>query len=393
MFSVFDKKEECCGCTACKSICPTKAIDMKTDNEGFKYPEINQKLCIDCGLCRKTCAFQNGYDISENFEIPDAYGVKHKNHEIRMESRSGGMFTAISDYILENDGVVYGVGYKNHFEVCHKRAIDRSQRDEFRGSKYVQSELNDVFLQVRNDLLEDKWVMFTGTPCQTAGLDIYLTRTGINKDKFILCDIICHGTPSPKLFKDYISYIEQKYKNKIENFDFRNKKKFGWEAHRESFKINNKEYYSDIYTTLFYKHDSLRPSCFNCKYTNMNRPSDITLADFWGIDKISPDFNDNRGVSLVFVNTEKGKKIFNNVKNKLDYLNCTGVSFIHPNLREPTKRPASREQFWKDYQKYGFEYIVKEYAEYNFKGIMKRYTLALVKKIGLYNIIRKILKR
>lgn len=392
MISVFDKKEECCGCTACKHICPTKAIEMKIDEEGFLYPEINQEVCIDCGLCRKVCAFQNGYDESNNFDKPYAYGVKHTNNDIRMESRSGGMFTAISDLIINKDGVIYGVGYNENSEVCHKKAISKIERDEFRGSKYVQSNLNDIFLDIENELIKGIKVLFTGTPCQTAGLREYIHKKKVADGTLLICDIVCHGTPSPKLFKDYISYLEGKHNSGVANFDFRNKKLFGWQDHTETYDINTKTYNCKIYRNLFYEHSALRPSCYNCKYTNMIRPSDITLADFWGIDDIIDGFNDNKGVSLVFFNTEKGFKTFDEVKKDLNYVECTGESFIHTNLKEPTKKPENRELFWKDYHDKGFKFIAKKYGGYTIKSRTKRVLIEILKKLGMYDWIKRVVK-
>ena len=393
MVMIGDKKQDCCGCTACKSICPTKAITMKADEEGFLYPQIKHKLCSHCGLCRKVCAFQNGYDKSQNIEIPTAYAVKHKNMDIRLNSRSGGMFTAISDFVLKNSGVVYGVGYKDHFIVCHKRTTTKNQRDELRGSKYVQSQLDDIFMRLKKDLQENRWVLFSGTPCQTAGLNSFLDQANMKKDKLILCDIICHGTPTPKVWQDYLIFVENRYKGLITKVDFRNKELFGWHAHRETVEINGKIYDNNIYTKLFYKHDVLRPACFNCKYTNMKRPSDITLADFWGIDDVIVGFNDDKGVSLVFTNTEKGKWIFEEVKDGLDFKICTDTLFIHPNLKNPTKRPIDRDQFWEDYNEKGFEYILKKYACSSFKVRVKRVIVNLLMKLGLLGIIRKVMRR
>jgi len=387
---LYEEKEECCGCTACMSICTKQAITMQPDEEGFLYPQINSMLCTECKLCKKVCVLQNGYETAANLEAPDAYAVKHKDFETRMNSRSGGMFTAVSDYVLDKGGIVYGAGYKDHFVVCHKRATTKSERDEFRGSKYVQSELDDIFLLVKKDLQDDKWVLFSGTACQTAGLRAYL---GSDDNKLILCDIICHGTPSPKVWKDYLSFMESRYKGTVSKVDFRNKKRFGWADHIESLEINGKEHDSRIYTVLFYKHDVLRPSCFNCKYTNMRRPADITLADFWGIDEAVADFNDNKGVSLVFLNTEEARRVFEEVKDSLDFEICTGKSFVHSSLKKPKTRPVNRNQFWADYQVYGFDRIVKNYAGDSFKVEVKKYVANVLKKLGLFGLARKILGR
>lgn len=388
MIILFNKKEDCCGCTACMSVCPKRAITMQPDEEGFLYPYINQNLCMECGLCERVCPFQNGYDKSANLATPDAYAVKHKNLETRMNSRSGGMFTAVSDFVLDNDGVVYGVGFKEYFKVCHKRATTKRERNEFRGSKYVQSEMDDIYSQVKKDLREDKLVLFSGTPCQTAGLNAYL---GGAQDKLILCDIVCHGTPSPMIWNDYLSFMENKYNGTVIKVDFRNKKRFGWAAHRETLQINGKEFDSRIYTTLFYNHDALRPACFNCKYTNMKRPSDITLADFWGIDEAVVNFNDDKGVSLIFINNEKARKIFKEVKGRLDYKVCTGKTFIHPNLKQPTQCPSSREQFWQDYHNNGFANIAKKYAGDNYKGRVKKFIKKVFIKLKLLDVIRGVI--
>ncbi len=383
MISVYDKKDNCCGCTACEHICPTGAIKMTSDEEGFLYPEIDQILCIDCGKCRMVCAFQNGYDKSNNLVTPDAYGAKHVNDDVRMESRSGGVFTALSDHVFENGGIIYGAGFDNNFKVCHKKAVNEYERNSFRGSKYVQSDLNIVFADIETELKTGIKVMFSGTPCQTAGLKEFLSMRKAPTQELLICDLICHGVPSPKLFRDYLDYLENKNRSSISNFNFRDKKLFGWKEHRESFTINKKSINSRRYTNLFYENSSLRPSCYNCKYTNLIRPSDITLADFWGVDDIIDGFNDNNGVSLIFINTDKGRKVFVKVKEEVITKECTGAAFIHPNLVKPTDRPPHREQFWKDYQTRGFKYISKRYGGYDAISIMRKKIKSILNKIGL----------
>ena len=170
-------KHNCCGCTACESICPHQAITMKPDVLGFKYPEVDKDKCTDCGLCEKVCAFNDNYDKSLNLPQPQAFAARHKDMSEIMKSRSGAMFAAISDFVLDKDGVVYGAGYEGHFVVTHKRAASKEERDEFRGSKYVQSDLSGVFKQVKDDLKNGLTVMFSGTPCQTSGLNSFVGKT------------------------------------------------------------------------------------------------------------------------------------------------------------------------------------------------------------------------
>ena len=186
---------DCCGCTACASICNHDAIIMKPDALGFLYPEVDGDKCTNCGLCEKVCSFNDNYDTSLNFKDPVAYGARHKNIDEVMKSRSGAVFVALSDYILDNGGIVYGAGYTDHFRVVHKRATTKDERDEFRGSKYVQSDMNSIFRQVKNDLKNGFTVLFSGTPCQTSGLSSYVGKT--LRENLILIDLVCHGVPGP----------------------------------------------------------------------------------------------------------------------------------------------------------------------------------------------------
>lgn len=296
-------KADCCGCTACASICPKDAITMEPDTLGFKYPKVDLDKCIDCGLCEKVCAFNDNYDKSLNLKEPEIYAARHKDiHEIET-SRSGAAFIAISDYILENGGIVYGVGYKDHFRVAHKRATTKEERNEFKGSKYVQSDLDGIFRQVKEDLKQGNTVLFSGTPCQTAGLNSYIGNK--LRENLVLVDIVCHGVPGPYMWRDYLDYLEKKQGSKICWVNFRDKQEYGWAAHKETFKFVKGEGKMS-FTYLFYQNIMFRHSCGKCHFANTQRPSDITIADFWGWEKTDPEFNkDNKGVSLVLVNTEK----------------------------------------------------------------------------------------
>lgn len=373
--SIFKNKQDCCGCTACMTVCPKSAISMKPDENGFLYPVIDNDKCIKCELFIKTCAFQNGYDTSNNLDEPLVYAVKHKNQEERNTSRSGGMFVAIADWILSQNGVIYGVGYGDNFYVMHKRVSSKEQLFELKGSKYVQSDMNTVFSQVIQDLKDGKYVLFSGTACQTAGL--YSSLKNIDTQKLFICDIVCHGTPSPYIWRDYLKFTEKKYKSSITNVNFRNKS-YGWHSHIESLCLENGNKFStNIYSYLFGKCIMFRPSCGYCKYTNTTRPSDITLADFWGIEKAVPNFDDDKGVSLVFLNTKKGKSLFNNIKDNVEYQPSKLEDCMQPNLQHPSVFSTQYDDFWKDYQNNGFEYVSRKYGNNNIKVRTKR----LIKKI------------
>ena len=227
--------ESCTGCTACESVCPCGAIRMEPDGFGFLYPKVDASKCCNCGKCEKACVVCMGYDTSDNLDAPVCYGVRHKRFEEILKSRSGAAFVAISDYVLLHGGVVYGAGYDKHFRVVHKRASCKKERDEFRGSKYVQSDLRGVFRQVIQDLTAGLTVMFTGTPCQTAALNAIVTDD--QRKNLLLVDLVCHGVPSPDIWRDYLAYIESKKGKCVVGVDFRDKMRFGWADHRETFTL------------------------------------------------------------------------------------------------------------------------------------------------------------
>lgn len=390
----YKAKELCTGCTACMNICPHDAISMQPDKEGFLYPITDEELCNDCSLCQTICPFQDGYRISGNFEQPLVYATKHKEDNVRINSSSGGMFTAISDYILCNNGVIYGVAFDEQFRVCHQKAEHPEERNKFRGSKYVQSDLNGVFADIKNELKKGRKVLFTGTPCQTAGLSAYLLKSYEN---LYLCDIVCHGVPSPLIFKDYIKYCEYKNKSSIKEYYCRFKGN-GWHSHTEkAVYANGKEdstsLLSQSYKAFFHSRMILRPSCHYCRFTNFYRPSDITIADFWGIEKNMPDFDDNIGTSLVLINSSKGMDLFDNIKDQILYKKSNTTDCLQPNLRQPSKPSPLREQFWQDYWDKGFEYVLYRYAGYGTIAQIKNMIVKVLDALGLVPIIKTILKR
>lgn len=351
---------DCCGCTACASICAHDAIAMVPDALGFLYPKVDKGKCVECGLCEKVCAFNDHYDTSLNLSKPSAYAARHKDMNEVETSRSGAAFIAISDYILEQGGVVYGAGYTDHFRVIHKRATTKKERDEFKGSKYVQSDMAGVFRQVKKDLLDGLIVLFSGTPCQTSGLNSYVGKR--LREKLFLVDIVCHGVPGPYMWRDYIAYLEKKQGAPIVWVNFRDKQKYGWADHQETFKFKNGG--QNEFSDLFYKHVMFRKSCGKCHFTNTVRPSDITIADFWGWEKTDPNFNaDDKGCSLVLVNTEKGRQLFNAVKDRMNIIPAELDCCLQPNMLHPSKMHPKRDKFEAEYIKKGFEYVYLKYCK------------------------------
>ena len=357
MIVIRDPKD-CCGCTACASICTHDAITMQPDVLGFLYPKGNHSKCVECGLCEKVCQFNDNYDRSFNLSKPIAFAARHKDLNEVMKSRSGAVFVAISDKILELGGVIYGAGYKDHFRVAHKRATTKEERDEFRGSKYVQSDMTGVFRQVKEDLKNGLKVLFTGTPCQTSGLNAYVGK--LLRENLNIIDIICHGAMGPFIWRDYLAYLEKRQGSKIVYVNFRDKELYGWKAHKETFMFegdNVRENFSSrLYQNLFFRH-----SCHICHFTNLHRPSDITIADYWGWERASSEFNaDNKGCSLVLCNTVKGKLLFEAVKDLMNIIPVELANVMQPNLARPSTAHPNRLIMEKDYAKNGLEHVLRK---------------------------------
>lgn len=299
-----------------------------------------------------------------NENKPQVYGVKHRKLDVRMNSRSGGIFTALSDYVLEKQGVIYGCVLNESFSAVHCRATTKSERDLMRGSKYVQSNMLNSYNDIKDDLEDDKIVLFSGTSCQVAGLKRFLQK---DYENLYCVDIVCHGVPSPLIWNDYLNWLEKKKKGKVVAVDFRNKKDFGWNSHFETITVQlddgtEEKVNAEIFKTLFYEHNILRPSCFKCPYKAIVHPGDITIADYWGIEKAAPGFDDNRGVSLVLINNEKGRFLFEQANTDLEIKETDIKNSMQPPLIAPFPKPESREKFWEDYFGHEFGYIVDKYG-------------------------------
>lgn len=308
-------KEDCCGCYACYNICPKQCITMKTDNEGFWYPKIDKNKCINCNLCEKVCPIINPVKRVDSKKI--AYASMNKDEQVRMKSSSGGIFSILAEYIIKNNGVVYGAGFDEDFNIKHKRILYSTDLDLLRGSKYVQSSIGDIYKQVKNDLENNNPVLFTGTPCQVEGLRSYLRKEYVN---LITMDFICHGVPSPLVWEKYLKKMKKSKQENIKNIYFRNKD-IGWKLFSLKIIFDKRIYSNDLNNDLFMKgflqDVYLRPSCYNCKFKKINRISDITVADFWGIENILPKMDDDKGTSLVVIHSEKGKQLFDKLSETM----------------------------------------------------------------------------
>ena len=380
---IYHSQEECCGCRACEQICPVDAITMEADNEGFIYPKIDNKKCIRCKKCVSVCPTYGSINNNKakNTQVNTAVAYQ-KDSVKRMKSRSGGVFVAVSDVVLRNDGVVYGVAFDDNLEVRHMRATSFEKRDTFCGSKYVQSDTSSTFFQVYTDLRDGKKVLFSGTSCQIAGLYSYLKRKGASKEcvNLITIDIVCHGVVSPRVWQDNLKDISKILGSKPISANFRDKT-FGWSSHIESYSTENNKITSEKYTDIFYENVCLRPCCYKCPYTSLVRISDITLADAWGIRKIEPEWDYEKGVSLVLINTEKGNEYFNEASKDLVRKNVSIESFMQPNLYQPSERPQNRDKIMNIYTSKGYEYLAKWCMKQRRKDKKKNKLKAKVVKI------------
>lgn len=373
---VYNDKASCSGCSACYSICPTKAITMHTDERGFSFPEIDEEKCINCNLCEKVCPWKSDYpQKKEGISMENAenasnmlkcYAAKHVDKEIVAGSRSGGVFTALSDVVLDHKGCVYGAALDDDFVTRHHRAVSKPERDALKKSKYVQSEMGDSYEKVKRDLEVGKHVLFSGTACQCSGLKAYLSRAGVDMDKLILLDLVCAGVPSPKVFADYLNWLENKSKKKIESFEFRDKDKYAWGEGIEKVRYSNgKVKYQDYFTgSLFFEAWVRRECCFHCPWTRVEREADITLGDFWGVDKICREFYDDKGCNLVLVHSSKGEALLQKAKKDLLIQEVSREQAAHSqkHLYQPTDRPKDYDTFWEDYEKLPFDKVMKKYA-------------------------------
>ena len=311
----------------------------------------------------------------------DCYAVKHKDANVVDESRSGGIFTAVSDYVLSQGGVVYGCVLEDDLLAYHRRTVCKEERDRMRGSKYIQSKLGDTFNTVKKDLDNGLQVLFTGTSCQISGLKNFLKN---DYESLICIDLVCHGVPSPKIWKAFINWIEKSKRVHIVSANFRNKKKFGWEDHVETLKtVDNREIDSRVFKWMVYNHEILRPACYECKFKSISHPGDITIADYWGIEKVAPEFNDNKGTSLVLVNTDKGKRIFEAIKEDILFKETNIEDSMQPAFIAPFQCPIDRNEFWIEFENKPFVFLAKKYGDYGVLNKTRHMVGKMLRKIGL----------
>lgn len=374
---------KCFGCSACQTICEAGAIRMTPGGMGFLYPEVDIDRCTGCGRCEFICE-----QIGRLKAAPGsakAYAVRHNNPEEVARSRSGAAFVAISDKILQMGGVVYGAVMEKDFSVAHRRACSAEERDAMRGSKYAQSSMGDCLGAALKDLKDGRWVLFSGTPCQCRALRALVDLEKVSSEdidgRLVLVDIVCHGVPSPRVWKEYISHIAAG--RKIVRADFRDKGRFGWKAHFESLEFEDESVYTGrSFAELFYRHIILRPSCANCRDNSPERISDLTLADFWGWEKTDPTLNaDDLGYSLVLTNSARGERIMASLEADASVRPVRLEDCLQRPLRERVSLDPRSGKLADDLDRKGMGYVLWKYSDRNLRSRLRYARKALRQKI------------
>ncbi len=360
-------KSDCCGCETCAQVCPKSCISIKEDMEGFCYPSVDSTQCIECGLCQQSCPVQ----VQQNIQckapkkMPDAYAAYHNDEKIHMDSSSGGVFTALAETVLKNNGVVIGAALDDNLEVKHICITHSKQLKLLRGSKYIQSRINTIYIDAKKYLQSGRKVLFTGTPCQIEGLLCYLQKPYEN----LYCiDVVCHGVPSAKTWKGYIDFQEKTKKARIQSIYFR-KKKRGWsnyniEIHFSDGKKVEINHRKDAFMQMFLSDVCLRPSCYHCFCRSWERKSDITLADFWGIRRVDKEMYNEKGVSLVMLHSSKGENLFKQAQQDLIVKKVDPIQAVkyNPSMIMSTPIPEKRKTYFDCIDQISFRNAVKQFA-------------------------------
>ena len=373
---LIESKQNCCGCEVCANACPNDCIQFVTDSEGFHYPIVDESRCINCGACISVCQLANINRVEKILFNREFYAAYNNNKEKRMRESSGGVFSVLAEEILKSEGTVYGVAMDDDCYGCSFRRVDKTELlEELYGSKYIQARTNHIYRRVKEDLAGGKKVLFSGTPCQINGLKCFLGKEYSN---LYTIDCICHGVPSPKIWKEYIQYIEKKRGKKALHVNFRSKVR-GWNSFSILVYSGNKKMYDatfrvDPYMRLMLEDIDLRPSCYYCASKDDRRLSDLTLGDFWGCEKYYPEMNENDcGTSAVVINTDKGKGLLNCVEDRLRICKIEYSQMIAKNhcYYESVSIPAVRGPFFSDMNTYSFAGLQRKYVHISKKRRIK----------------------
>lgn len=385
-------KKDCCGCHGCAIACPKHCITMERDEEGFWYPRVDESACVHCGLCEKVCPVLNAVPADEAAK-PVAYAAMNEETGIRLESSSGGVFSALAQQVIASGGIVFGAAWSENFrEVRHIGVESMEDLALLRGSKYVQSTVGDCYAQAKNALAAGRQVLFSGTPCQVEGLHTFL---GKDYDNLLLVDIVCHGVPAPAVWQRYLRECEETAGAPVRNVQFRSKDT-GWKGYKVKLTFENGTQqalpaYANPFMNAFIRNACLRQSCHDCRFKKLNRVSDVTLADFWGIEDVCPDMDDDRGTSLLLVHSEKGERALAGISIKRRPVEPDAALAQNPSAFKASAVHPNREAFLSSLETLPFRQAVRTYLAK--KLTPKQWLGNLLEELGLISIVRKILRK
>ncbi|MFR3113361.1 MAG: Coenzyme F420 hydrogenase/dehydrogenase, beta subunit C-terminal domain [Gallintestinimicrobium sp.] len=388
------EKEKCCGCTACYSVCPKEAITMQVDEEGFKYPIVDREKCVKCNLCEKVCPMLHQKTV--NVGVSVKYAIQNKDADERNLSTAGGAFSLVADWILEEKkGIVFAVGFDG-CTVLHKSAESKNQIEEMRGSKYVQSDLGSIFKKVLTQLEKGRFCLFVGTPCQVYGLFDYIEGLPC-KENLLTMDLMCLGVSSPKLYEMWVSFLEKKYKAKVDRIFFRDKS-YGYATANVRIELGGKvieqKYDSKSLMKTFFSGYNMRPSCYDCSFRCVDRVSDFTIGDFHQIGQYCKDMDDDKGTTCLWIHTEMGRKVFDLLKDRMDYLVLeTSCSSTLDSVSKKTKLPENRDIFWRDVNNMEYEEFCKHWAKNDLKAMTANMIKPIINKLPIRSMFFKAIKK
>lgn len=353
MIDIKDKKK-CTGCHACKAVCPRKCIQMIPDEEGFLYPQVVHEQCIGCGACVKVCPVLYPSDTQSPLKV---YAARNRIESVRMSSSSGGVFTALAEEIIRREGVVFGASFRENGQVVHSWTEQLEGVAAFRGAKYVQSLIGEAYLQVRRFLKQDRLVLFSGTPCQIAGLKHFLRK---DSERLLTVDVVCHGVPSPLVWRTYLDSINPR-RLPITTLSMRDKshgwKRYGMKICTEDMVLYTGKAASNLYSQGYLENLYLRPSCYDCPVKKGRSHSDFTLGDFWGIERVHPSLDDNRGTGLVLVNSPQGMNFYRSLSVLQKEVTYAQAFRGNPSLECSAPLPNEREEFWRRFPDEGMKVV------------------------------------
>lgn len=363
-------EKACTGCHGCRSICPAGAVEMKNDKKGFLYPAVDAKKCMKCGLCRAVCPVLHRKEERHKVQ---ALACIAKDGKVRIGSSSGGVFSLLAGRVLAKGGVVFGAAFDENWMVRHTGICRIEELYRLCGAKYVQSVVNDVFCDVRRLLEEGRTVYFSGTPCQVDGLKCFLQK---EYEQLICQDVICHGVGAPAVWEKYLTEKIEDMKENICKINFRDKET-GWNSYQTKIEFSQKQYcgghQTDSYMKLYLNNVILRPSCYSCRSKSVWRNSDITLADFWGVGRFLPELDDDRGTSLVLLNSEKGKHLFREIDPQVVWKRAPlkKAIRINRNAYHSVSCPKQTDSFWQEWSDMDMEALAERYGTVSLPYLLK----------------------